>query len=105
MLVALQLVVRAQAVTLSRTRGPLGILLLLLLLRNTRGRLLQRVLLVERCLLLPGGILEPVVHCASAYRQPHDLPRRPGIQPRTYQKAQVKAAQTNCQWTCATYPS
>lgn len=114
LLVALQLLVRAQAVTLGRTRSSLGILLwllravllllLLLLLSNTKRRL-QRGLLAQLCLLLPAGILELVVHCASAYRQPHDLPTLLGFQPRTYQRVQVSAAQTSCQRTCATYPS
>lgn len=108
LLVALQLVVRAKAVTVIRARRSLGILLLLLrsvlllLLSNAERRLLQRRLLAELRLLLPVGILELVVHCASAYCQPHDLQRLLGIQPRTYLKEQEKGAQTNCQQTCAT---
>lgn len=105
--VALQLVVRAQAVTLTRARGALGIRLLLrrrsillLLLGDTKRRLLQWGLLAELRLL---RILELVVHCASgAYCQPHDLPRLLELQPRTYQRAQVMVAQRNCQQTCAT---
>lgn len=82
MLVALQLVVRAEAV---RAGVPLGVrllllllllhsilLLLLLLLGNAERRLRQGSLLTELCLLLPAGILELVVHCASAYGQPHE---------------------------------
>ena len=108
--VALQLVVRAQAVTLTRACRALGIrlllrrsILLLLLLGDTEWRLLQRRLLAELRLLLPAGILELVVHCASsAYCQPHDLPRLLELQPRTYQRAQERVAQKNCRQMCAT---
>lgn len=108
LLVALQLVVRAQAVALGGARGALGVRLLLrwaillLLLRDTERRLLQRGLLAELGVLLPVGILELVVHCASAYGQPHELPTLLDLQPRTYQKAQETIAQTGGRQTCAT---
>lgn len=107
LLVALQLIVRAQSVALGGARRALGMWLLqrsilLLLLRDTKRGLLQRGLLAELCLLLPTGILELVVHCASAYGQPHELPPSLDLQPRTYQREWETVAQTYCQQTCAT---
>ena len=111
LLEALQLVVRAETVTVTRAGSALGVWLrlllllrsiLLLLLGNAEWGLWQGGLLAELRLLLRTEILELVVHCASAYCQPHDLQRLLGIQPRTYLKEQEKGAQTNCQQTCAT---
>jgi hypothetical protein len=109
LLEALQLVVRAEAVTLTRAGGSLGVLLLLLLrsillllLGNAEWRLRQGGLLAELRPLLRAGILELVVHCASASCQPHNLARLLELEPRTYQKAQAKVVQGECRQMCAT---
>jgi hypothetical protein len=110
LLEALQLVVRAEAVTLTRAGGSLGVLLLLLLLRsilllllgNAEWRLRQGGLLAELRPLLRAGILELVVHCASASCQPPNLARLLELEPRTYQKAQAKVVQGECRQMCAT---
>jgi hypothetical protein len=109
LLEALQLVVRAEAVTLTRAGGSLGVLLLLLLrsillllLGNAEWRLRQGGLLAELRPLLRAGILELVVHCASASCQPPNLARLLELEPRTYQKAQAKVVQGECRQMCAT---
>ena len=110
LLEALQLVVRAEAVAVTRAGSSLGVLLLLLLrsilllllLGNAEWRLRQRGLLAELRPLLRAGILELVVHCASASCQPHNLARLLDLEPRTYQKAQAKVVQRECRQMCAT---
>lgn len=117
LLEALQLVVRAEAVAVTRAGSSLGVLLLLLLLLllrsilllllllllgNAEWRLRQRGLLAELRPLLRAGILELVVHCASASCQPHNLARLLDLEPRTYQKAQAKVVQRECRQMCAT---
>lgn len=114
LLEALQLVVRAEAVAVTRAGSSLGVLLLLLLLLllrsvllllllgNAEWRLRQRGLLAELRPLLRAGILELVVHCASASCQPHNLARLLDLEPRTYQKAQARVVQRECRQMCAT---
>ena len=112
LLEALQLVVRAEAVAVTRAGGALGVWLrlrllllrsiLLLLLGNAEWGLWQGGLLAELRLLLRTEILELVVHCASASCQPHNLARLLGLEPRTYQKAQAKVVQGDCRQMCAT---
>lgn len=110
LLEALQLVVRAEAVAVTRAGSALGVWLLLLLLRsilllllgNAEWGLWQGGLLAELRLLLRTEILELVVHCASASCQPHNLARLLGLEPRTYQKAQAKVVQGDCRQMCAT---
>jgi hypothetical protein len=76
--------------------------LLLLLLSYAEWRLRQGGLLAELGLLLRAGILELVVHCASACCQPHNLARLLDLEPRTYQKVQAKVVQRDCRQMCAT---
>lgn len=114
LLEALQLVVRAETVTVTRAGSALGVWLrlllrllllrsiLLLLLGNAEWGLWQGGLLAELRLLLRTEILELVVHCASASCQPHNLARLLGLEPRTYQKAQAKVVQGDCRQMCAT---
>ena len=112
LLEALQLVVRAETVAVTRAGGALGVWLrllllllrsiLLLLLGNAEWGLWQGGLLAELRLLLRTEILELVVHCASASCQPHNLARLLGLEPRTYQKAQAKVVQGDCRQMCAT---
>ena len=115
LLEALQLVVRAEAVAVTRAGSALGVwllllllllllrsILLLLLLGNAEWGLWQGGLLAELRLLLRTEILELVVHCASASCQPHNLARLLGLEPRTYQKAQAKVVQGDCRQMCAT---